>query len=144
MYKCDFFSQAGLAVQQPDYPGPSDYLILALITMIVCGILNLTSLFMGMPAVIFAALVCCVCARACVTVCVGMCDVCILRVCLVHHVFVLKDFDSSIVVDTQQFKSTCNSTFADLLNTEQPSAHSLQQLQGCQEELRHSHWSDHC
>ena len=54
-----------MAVQQPGYPGPSDFLILALVTLIVCGLLNLTSLFMGIPAVIFAALVC-----LCVYVCV--------------------------------------------------------------------------
>ena len=49
--------QTGMAVNHPGYPGPSDFLILGLVTMIVCGILNLTSLMMGIPAVIFAALV---------------------------------------------------------------------------------------
>ena len=57
---CALFSlykQAGTAIRQPDYPGPSDFLVLALTTLILCGLLNLTSLFMSIPALIFASLV---------------------------------------------------------------------------------------
>jgi len=45
-------------MSKPDYPGPSDFLVLALVVMGICGLLNLTSLLFGIPAVIFAAMVC--------------------------------------------------------------------------------------
>ena len=41
----------------PDHPAPHDFFILALVTTIICGILNLISLAFGIPAIIFAALV---------------------------------------------------------------------------------------
>ena len=46
------------AVQQkPNYPGPHTFFMFALITTIICAILNLLSLAFGIPAVILAALV---------------------------------------------------------------------------------------
>ena len=60
LLNCALFSlykQAGTAIRQPDCPGPGDFLVLALSTLILCGLLNLTSLFMSIPALIFASLV---------------------------------------------------------------------------------------
>ncbi len=42
---------------KPPYPGPSDYLILSLVTMIMCGALNITSLLIGIPGLVFSGLV---------------------------------------------------------------------------------------
>ena len=41
----------------PDYPGPHDFLILALVTTILCSFINIISLAFGIPAVILAAMV---------------------------------------------------------------------------------------
>ena len=41
----------------PDYPAPHDFLMLAMVTTIICGILNLVSLAFGIPAIIFAVVV---------------------------------------------------------------------------------------
>ena len=41
-----------------DRPAPHDFLMLALVMTIICGILNLLSLAFGIPAIVFAALVC--------------------------------------------------------------------------------------
>lgn len=41
----------------PDYPGPHDFLILALVTTILCSFINIVSLAFGIPAVILAAMV---------------------------------------------------------------------------------------
>ena len=41
----------------PDYPGPHDFLILALVTTVLGGFLILLSLAFGIPAIILAALV---------------------------------------------------------------------------------------
>ena len=49
---------APVQVQRPAYSGPSDFLILGLVVMGLCGIFNLTSLLFGIPGVIFAAMVC--------------------------------------------------------------------------------------
>ncbi len=49
--------QIEAAVGKPPYPGPSDYLILSVVTMIMCGILNLTSLTIGIPGLVFACMV---------------------------------------------------------------------------------------
>ena len=46
-----------IVVPPPDYPGPHDFLILALVTMILCALLNLLSLAFGLPATILAAMV---------------------------------------------------------------------------------------
>ena len=43
--------------QPPNFPGPHDFLVLSVMTTIICGILNLVSLAIGIPAIIFAALV---------------------------------------------------------------------------------------
>ena len=48
---------AMIAVPPPDYPGPHDFLILALVTTMLCAFLNLLSLGFGVPATILAALV---------------------------------------------------------------------------------------
>ncbi|XP_064383260.1 uncharacterized protein LOC135331895 isoform X2 [Halichondria panicea] len=50
------YQQVEAAVGKPPYPGPSDYLILSLVTMIVCGVLNITSLMIGIPGLVFAGL----------------------------------------------------------------------------------------
>ena len=42
----------------PNYDAPHDFLMLALVTTIICGILNLLSLAFGIPAIVLAALVC--------------------------------------------------------------------------------------
>ena len=49
--------QVEAAMGKPPYPGPSDYLILSLVTMIMCGLLNITSLTIGIPGLVFASLV---------------------------------------------------------------------------------------
>jgi len=41
---------------RPNYPGPHDFLILALIVAIVCGFLNVTSLVFGVTAAVLAAM----------------------------------------------------------------------------------------
>ena len=41
-----------------DRPARHDFLMLALVTTIICGILNLLSLPFGIPAIVFAVLVC--------------------------------------------------------------------------------------
>ena len=46
------------AAPPPDHPAPHDFLMLALVTTIICGILNLLSLAFGIPAIVLAALVC--------------------------------------------------------------------------------------
>ena len=46
-----------IAAPPPDYPGPHDFLILALVTMMLCAFLNLVSLAFGIPATILAAMV---------------------------------------------------------------------------------------
>ena len=46
-----------IAVPPPDHPAPHDFLILALVTTIICGILNLVSLAFGIPAIILAVMV---------------------------------------------------------------------------------------
>ena len=46
------------ATPPPDHPAPHDFFMLALVTTIICGILNLLSLAFGIPATVFAALVC--------------------------------------------------------------------------------------
>ena len=45
------------APPRPDHPAPHDFLMLALVTTIICGILNLLSLAFGIPAIILAAMV---------------------------------------------------------------------------------------
>ena len=42
----------------PDRPAPHNFFMLALVTTIICGILNVLSLVFGIPAVSLAALVC--------------------------------------------------------------------------------------
>ena len=42
----------------PDRPAPHDFFMLALVTTIICGILNVLSLVFGIPAVSLATLVC--------------------------------------------------------------------------------------
>ncbi len=49
--------QVEAAVGKPPYPGPNDFLILSLVTMIMCGLLNITSLMIGIPGLVFAGLV---------------------------------------------------------------------------------------
>ena len=46
-----------IAAPPPDYPGPHDFLILALVTMMLCAFLNLVSLAFGIPATVLAAMV---------------------------------------------------------------------------------------
>ncbi len=41
----------------PNYPGPHSFLIQAVSVAILCGILNVTSLASGVPAIICAAMV---------------------------------------------------------------------------------------
>ena len=41
----------------PGHPAPHDFLMLAMVTTIICGILNLLSLAFGIPAIVLAALV---------------------------------------------------------------------------------------
>ena len=41
----------------PAYPAPHDFFIVALVTTIICGILNWVSLALGIPAIILAAMV---------------------------------------------------------------------------------------
>ncbi|XP_064383745.1 uncharacterized protein LOC135332288 [Halichondria panicea] len=50
------YQQVEAAMGKPPYPGPSDYLILSLVTMIMCGLLNITSLMIGIPGLVFASL----------------------------------------------------------------------------------------
>ena len=54
--QCTFHVQVE-AVGNPPYPGPNDFLILSLVTMIMCGVLNITSLMIGIPGLVFAGLV---------------------------------------------------------------------------------------
>ena len=42
---------------QPPYKGPHDFLFLAMVTTIICAILNLLSLAFGIPAVVLSAMV---------------------------------------------------------------------------------------
>ena len=42
---------------QPPYNAPHDFLILAMVTTIICAILNLISLAFGIPAIILSAMV---------------------------------------------------------------------------------------
>ena len=42
---------------QPPYNAPHDFLILAMVTTIICAILNLISLSFGIPAIILSAMV---------------------------------------------------------------------------------------
>ena len=65
-------------IAKPPHPGPPDYLVVALVTMIICGLLNITSMFCGVPAIIFASMVrmymhVCVCQCVCVCMCVCVC-----------------------------------------------------------------------
>ena len=47
-----------IAAPPPDHPAaPHDFLILALVTTIICSILNLVSLAFGVPAIILAVMV---------------------------------------------------------------------------------------
>ena len=46
--------QPYISGQPSDYPGPHDFLILSVITLIICGILNVTSLLFGVPAMVLA------------------------------------------------------------------------------------------
>ena len=46
-----------IVAPSPDYPGPHDFLILALVTMMLCAFLNVLSLAFGIPATILAAMV---------------------------------------------------------------------------------------
>ena len=46
------------AAPPPDRPAPHDFFMLALVTTIICAILNLLSLAFGIPATVLAALVC--------------------------------------------------------------------------------------
>ena len=48
---------AMVAAPPPDHPAPHDFFMLALVTTIICGILNLLSLAFGIPAIILAAMV---------------------------------------------------------------------------------------
>ena len=41
----------------PNFDGPHDFLVLALVTTIFCAILNLVSLAFGIPAIILSAMV---------------------------------------------------------------------------------------
>ncbi|XP_064383379.1 uncharacterized protein LOC135332000 [Halichondria panicea] len=50
------YQQVEAAMGKPPYPGPSDYFILSLVTMIMCGLLNITSLTIGIPGLVFASL----------------------------------------------------------------------------------------
>ena len=79
------------SIAKPPHPGPPDYFFVALVTMIICGLLNITSLFIGVPAIIFASMVCmcvcvcvcvCVCACVCVCVCVCVCACVCVHVCV--------------------------------------------------------------
>ena len=42
----------------PDHSAPHDFFMLTLVTTIICAIFNLLSLALGIPAIIFAVLVC--------------------------------------------------------------------------------------
>ena len=48
---------AMVAVPPPAYDAPHDFLIVAMVTTIICGLLNLISLAFGIPAIILAAMV---------------------------------------------------------------------------------------
>ena len=54
--------------QPPNFPGPHDFLVLSVITTIICGILNLVSIAIGITAIIFAVLVS---SNACQMSCFG-------------------------------------------------------------------------
>ena len=43
--------------QKPTYPGPNTFAWFAVVTTIVCGLLNLLSLAFGIPAIVLAGLV---------------------------------------------------------------------------------------
>ena len=46
-----------VAAPPPAYDAPHDFFVLAMVTTIICGILNLISLAFGIPAIILAAMV---------------------------------------------------------------------------------------
>ena len=48
---------AMVAAPPPAYDAPYDFFVLAMVTTIICGILNLISLAFGIPAIILAAMV---------------------------------------------------------------------------------------
>ncbi|XP_064383208.1 uncharacterized protein LOC135331860 isoform X2 [Halichondria panicea] len=50
------YQQVEAEVGKPTYPGLSDYLLLSLVTMIMCGALNITSLLIGIPGLVFSGL----------------------------------------------------------------------------------------
>ena len=43
----------------PNYDAPHDFLMLAMVATIICGILNLLSLSFGVPAIVLSAMVIC-------------------------------------------------------------------------------------
>ena len=51
------FPMVAVAPQQPPYDAPHDFLFLAMVTTIICGILNLISLSLGIPAIILSVMV---------------------------------------------------------------------------------------
>ena len=51
--------QASTTQKPPFYPGPHNFLMLSIITTIICGILNLVSLAFGIPSIVLASLVRC-------------------------------------------------------------------------------------
>ena len=48
---------AMVAAPPPAYPAPHDFFMLAMVTTIICGILNVISLAFGIPAIILAIMV---------------------------------------------------------------------------------------
>ena len=48
-------------IPKPSYPGPHDFLLFIVISVIVCAICNLTSIGFGIPALVLALLVSVVC-----------------------------------------------------------------------------------
>eukprot|EP00731_Ephydatia_muelleri_P020191 Em0012g1016a len=48
------FTPPVLGMQNPNYDGPEDFLVLIIITTTVCGFLNLTSLVFGIIAIVMA------------------------------------------------------------------------------------------
>ena len=51
------FTPPVLGMQHPSYDGPADFLVLVLVTTIVCGVLNLTSLIFGTIALVMVVAV---------------------------------------------------------------------------------------
>ena len=48
---------AMVAAPPPSYDAPHDFFMLAMVTTIICGILNLVSLAFGIPAIVLSAMV---------------------------------------------------------------------------------------